>query len=260
MNPVQTHFPNAVWGCGGISVSKINTLFRWYVQHGSHRGSGLSLLSPRLSLCRTLPAAQCIPPPCLRSLACCQDTVEQGVEHSAVPTKHCPRRIQRPKAGLKAAATIALPLKGLLVDQSPIEIRGPRAAVATALPDSASYECPAWALSTLGLGREPRRATRRLPRSLLQVLCPPAAAAAIICFGRSSGGGWTGWTAAAAGSRRGCWRCPRCPTTSPTWVLSCRLCLTGVTQKTRHGAKWPCTHHSPPGPLAWRARPRWSTC
>ena len=57
------------------------------------------------------------------------------------------------------------------------------------------------------------------------------AATTIMCFGRRSGGGWTGWTAAAAGSRRGRWRCPLCPTTSPSRVLSCRLCLTGVTQK-----------------------------
>ena len=32
-------------------------------------------------------------------------------------------------------------------------------------------------------------------------------------------------------SEWGRWRCPRCPTTSPSRVLSCRLCLTGVTQK-----------------------------
>ena len=46
MNPVRTHFPNAFWVCGGISVSKINTLFRRYVQHGSHRGSGLGAMYP----------------------------------------------------------------------------------------------------------------------------------------------------------------------------------------------------------------------
>ena len=30
--------------------------------------------------------------------------------------------------------------------------------------------------------------------------------------------------------------------------------------KTRHGEKWPCTHRSPPGRLAWRERHRRSTC
>ena len=30
--------------------------------------------------------------------------------------------------------------------------------------------------------------------------------------------------------------------------------------KTRHGEMWPCTHHSPPGRLAWRERHRRSTC
>ena len=30
--------------------------------------------------------------------------------------------------------------------------------------------------------------------------------------------------------------------------------------KTRHGEKWPCTHRSPPGQLAWRERHRQSTC
>ena len=42
------------------------------------------------------------------------------------------------------------------------------------------------------------------------------AATTIMCFGRR---GWTGWTAAAAGSRRGRWRCPLCPTTSPSRAL-----------------------------------------
>ena len=57
-------------------------------------------------------------------------------------------------------------------------------------------------------------------------------------------------------SRRGCWRCPRCPTTSPSRVLSCLVMPTvsdWSNTKTRHGEMWPCTHRSPPGRLAWRS-------
>ena len=80
--------------------------------------------------------------------------------------------------------------------------------------------------------------TRRLSSSLPSLAGWPgagggrgtSAANMIICFGRRSGGGCTRRTAAAAGSRRECWRCPRCSTTSPSRVLSRRLYLTRVTQ------------------------------